>query len=71
MTTQSGYLSLRFVNNMTTSYRNTKQHTIGAAMKAFLRNLTCRNADGDLPIELAACAVVFFLCMAALMHMPG
>lgn len=40
-------------------------------MKAFLRNLTCRNADGDLPIELAACVVVFFLCMAALMHMPG
>lgn len=40
-------------------------------MKQILRYLTRRNADGDLPIELAACVVVFFLCMAALMHMPG
>ena len=40
-------------------------------MTRFFKYLTTRNADGDLPIELAACVVVFCLCMAALMHMPG
>lgn len=40
-------------------------------MKEFLILILTPNADGDLPIELAACVVVFFLCMAALMHMPG
>ncbi|MDR3898272.1 MAG: hypothetical protein Q3X95_03310 [Duodenibacillus sp.] len=40
-------------------------------MLRFVNYLLTPNADGDLPIELAACVVVFFLCMAALMHMPG
>ncbi len=40
-------------------------------MKEFLILILTPNADGDLPIELAACVVAIFLCMAALMHMPG
>lgn len=40
-------------------------------MKDFFLSLTKKNADGDSPLGLAVCAVVFLLCMAALMHMPG
>ena len=40
-------------------------------MRTFLRYLTCRNADGDTPLGLALCAVVFVVCLALLMQMPG
>lgn len=58
---------------MTTRSRQHRKENFTARedMKKFLILTLTPNSDGDLPIELAACVVVFFLCMAALMHMPG
>ncbi len=39
-------------------------------MKLF-KFLTTPNSDGDTPLGLAACVVVFAFCMAVLMRMPG
>lgn len=36
----------------------------------FFKFLMTPNQDGDKPIGLAACVVVFSFCMAFLMHMP-
>lgn len=40
-------------------------------MFRFIKCLFTPNSDGDSPLGLAVCAVVFLLCMSALMHMPG